>query len=305
MRSNARRKSWLRQIAIGVLSLILADVVSGLFYRTGDQSEVLTVGSRSGRTDLSIVVFPGYIMPGDTLSRAFAPYLPADDALIVVRYAERGVDARRISANVMAALRSVKPRKVLVYGASMGGMVGKLFLDNYRAAGAPYGQVVFVLDTAPAAKSDVRRPSALFEVSCWYRGGFLSSVGWALIASLQREPPIESEASPTLVQTAHRAGAWAGTPALSSQACFISRFPSLKPGDLTGIVSHFTYLQGNDPADDPLVRVAQATTTWRTANPSLDVVTIRERPGKYHLPLVEYPRATMTAILATANRQGN
>jgi hypothetical protein len=297
--------SSLLRIAIGVLSLIVADVVSGLFYRTDDQSKVLTVGSRSSRNELAIVVFPGYIMPGDTLSRAFGPYLPADDALIVVQYAERGVDAQQISANVMAALRSVKPQRVLVYGASMGGMVGKLFLDSYRAAGAPYGKVIFVLDTAPAAKSDVRRPSALFNVSCWSRGGLLSSVGWALIAGLQPEPPIESEASPTLVQTAHRAGAWAGTPALSSQACFISRFPSLKQGELTSIVGHFTYLQGSDPADDPLVRIAQATTAWRTANPSLDVVTIRERPGKYHLPLVEYPHATMTAILTTANHQGN
>src|SRR5439155_3308118 len=115
----------------------------GLFYRTDDQSKVVIVGARSGRTELAIVVFPGYIMPGDTLSRAFAPFLPVDDALIVVQYAERGVDPEKISAYVMAALRSVKPRSVLVYGASMGGMVGKLFLDNYRAVGAPYGTVIF------------------------------------------------------------------------------------------------------------------------------------------------------------------
>jgi hypothetical protein len=303
MGSRARRKPWLLLISV-VLGLLFADVVSGLFFRTDDQSKVWIVGPQSGRPALAIVVFPGYIMPGDTLARAFAPFLPADDALVVVQYAERGVIPQQISANVIAALRRVKPRKVLVYGASMGGMIGKLFLDDYRAAGVPYGKVIFVLDTAPAAKRDVRRPSALFNVGCWYRGGFLSSAAWALVAALQPEPPIESQASPTLVQAAHRAGGWVGMPALSSQACFISRFPALKQGELSGVVSHFTYLQSNDPAADPLVSISQATTTWRTAMSGLDVVTIRQRPGKYHLPLVEYPHATMTAILSTANREG-
>jgi pimeloyl-ACP methyl ester carboxylesterase len=285
---------------LGVLGLFLADVASGLFYRTDEQSKVVVVGARSGLTEVAIVVFPGYIMPGDTLSRAFAPFLPADDALVVVQYAERGVDRRQISANVIAALSRLKPRKVLVYGASMGGMVGKLFLDDYRAAGAPYGKVVFVLDTAPSAKADVRRPPALFSVGCWYRGGLLSSAAWALGARLQPEPSIESDASPSLVQAAHKAGAWSGTPALSTQACFMGRFPPLKQGELSGIVNHVTYLQSSDAADDPLVRISQATTGWRTAMPGLEVVSIRERPGKYHLPLIEYPRATMKAILASA-----
>src|SRR5438309_399033 len=98
MERKTRPKRWLLLISIGVVGLLLTDMVSGLFYRTDDHSKVVVVGARSGRAELAIVVFPGYIMPGDTLSRAFAPFPPADDALIVVQYAERGVDPQQISA---------------------------------------------------------------------------------------------------------------------------------------------------------------------------------------------------------------
>lgn len=299
MSAARRRATWPARIAAAVLGIFLVDAVSGHFFRTNGQSCVIVVRPRSGTPDLAIVVFPGFVMPGDTLTRAFDQFLPMQDALIVVNYAERGVNTQQIWVNVMAALRRLKPRKVLVYGASMGGMVGKLFLDDYRRAGAPYGKVEFVLDTAPAEKADVRRPNLLFNLSCWYRGGYLSSAVWATVASLLPEPPIEPAASPQLVRAAHHAGAWIGMPALTTQACFIGHFRQLRAGELVDVVSRLRYVQSNHPGDDPLIRISQAQTAWRTAFPGLETVTCRERPGRYHLPLVEYPKATMNTILAT------
>jgi len=305
MRSRARRGlSWAALVAASLAVLLIVDGTSGLFYRTNERSGVWVLPARSGKTDLTIVVFPGYIMAGDTLGRAFAPFLRDDDAMVVVEYAERGVNARQISENVMAALRPLRPRQVLVYGASMGGMVGKLFLDRYRLAGAPYGKAFLVLDTAPAAVRNVRRPAALFGFSCSYRGGLLSSVAWAVLSGLQRSPPTEPEASQSIVRAAHRAGSWVGMPTLTSQACFIARFREPKPNELVDIVSQASYLLSKDPSDDPLIRIWDSVGAWRRALPHLRVITLPARPGRYHLPLAEYPRTTVGAILASTVREG-
>ena len=68
----------------------------GLVYRTNTTADVNVTVPRSGTTHRAIVVFPGYIMPGGTLGRAFAPYVADDDAMVVVSYAERGVDVSQI-----------------------------------------------------------------------------------------------------------------------------------------------------------------------------------------------------------------
>jgi len=152
-------------------ALVVVDELLGLTYRTGTSATVTIVAPRSGTTNRAIVVFPGYIMPGDTLSRAFAPYVANDDAMVVVSYAERGVNVAQIFSMVIAALRTLKPVELRIYGASMGGMLSKLFLDDYRRVGAPYGKVTLILDTAPASRHSVKRPSLLLRLACYYRGG--------------------------------------------------------------------------------------------------------------------------------------
>ena len=101
--------------------------------------------ARNGTTGRVLVVFPGFAMPGDLLSEAFAPYLPADDAMIVIGYAECGVDVAAISAAVEAELVRLAPREVVVYGASMGGMVAREFLR-------PHEGPVVLASTPPRAR---------------------------------------------------------------------------------------------------------------------------------------------------------
>jgi pimeloyl-ACP methyl ester carboxylesterase len=273
----------------------------GLAYRTNTGAEVKIIFPRSGTIHRTIVIFPGYIMPGSTLGKAFAPYVADDDAMVVVNYAERGVNISRIFDKVMAALNTLRPDELRVYGASMGGMVGKLFLDRYRQAGAPYGKVTLILDSAPANQDNIKRPSFLFDLSCWYRGGPLSSAVWAAFSEFGTKPPTEDDANQDIVRAARRTGAWVGTPAATSQACFIAKFGPLKEGELLDVAQQVVYLQGYSSDDDPLVRISDAIADWRVAFHNLKVVTIQGRNGRWHLPLVEYPRETVRAMIAACS----
>lgn len=254
---------------------------------------------RSGITRRAIVVFPGYMMPGGPLGEAFAPYVADDDALVVVSYAQRGVNVSEIYDKVMADLHTMRPFELRVYGASMGGMVAKLFLDRYRKAGAPYGKVTLILDSAPACRDNVKRPSFLFDVSCWYRGGPVSSAVWATASEFGPEPPTEDGVPREFVRAARRAGVRAGMPAATSQACFIANFARPKEAELLDVAQQVVFLQGYSPDDDPLVRISDAIAGWRVAFPNLVVVTVEGRRGRWHLPLLEYPRETVRSIIAT------
>jgi hypothetical protein len=253
----------------------------GLAYRRNTSADVKVIGPRLGRASRAIVVFPGYIMSGAILGKAFEPYVADDDTLVVINYAERGVNVSEINDKVMAALQTLAPVELRVYGGSMGGMLSKLFLDHYRKAGAPYGA------------------SFLFDVSCWYSGGPLSSAIWAAVSEFDAKPPTEHDASQDIVRAARRAGAWVGTPAATSQACFIGKFDPLKTGELLDIANKVVYLRGSSSNDDPLVRTSEAIAGWRVAFPDITVVTLQGRNARWHLPLVEYPRETVSALTAT------
>ena len=166
---------WIWWILAGLPLLLAADALMGLAYRTNTSAGLTVIAPRSGRTHRAFVVLPGYIMSGEPLARAFAPHLQDDDAMVVVSYADRGLDVSQIYGTVMGALRTLRPVELRVYGASMGGMVSKLFLDHYRQDGAPYGKVILILDSAPSGRNGVKRPPFVLDFCCWYRGGPLSS----------------------------------------------------------------------------------------------------------------------------------
>ena len=292
-------RSWICLALAGFTALLLVDALIGLAYRTNTSAAVRINLPRSGFTHRAIVVLPGYMMPGGALGEAFAPYVTDDDALVVVSYAQRGVNVSEIYDKVMAALHTLRPLEDRVYGASMGGMVAKLFLDRYRQAGAPYGKVTLILDSAPADRDNIKRPSFLFDVSCWYRGGPVSSAVWAAVSELGPEPPTEHGVPRELVRAARRAGVRAGMPAATSQACFIAKFARPKEGELLDVAQQVVFLQGDSPDDDPLVRISDAIAGWRVAFPNLLVVTVKGRSGRWHLPLLEYPRGTVRSIIAT------
>src|SRR5262249_37130416 len=161
------------------------------WYHADTAAGLQVTPARSGPAAQVLVVFPGFAMPGDLLSQAFAPYLGPGDAMIVIRYAQRGIDIGEIYDAVAAEGRRLAPAALRVYGGSMGGMCARDFLDRYARDGTPLGRAVLVLDTAPSSVADVRQPRSLFGVTAWYRGGPVSSAVWAVAAEQQSRPPGE------------------------------------------------------------------------------------------------------------------
>ena len=244
------------------------------------------------------MVFPGYSMDGEVLSEAFAPSLGLDDAMVVARYAERGVSGAGLYRSIIGELTKLEPDTLRVYGASMGGMCAAEFLTHYSADGAPFGKAVLVLDTAPSNADDVNRPDWLLGLSTWYRGGPISSAAWALTSQLTSgDPAPEPDANPELIAEAKSRAAWAGTAALTSQGAFIRGFRMPTAAILRGVTDRVGYLHARDADNDPMIHVSRAIEGWRTVYPDLRVTTIPGRKGQWHIPLVERPSETMRAVL--------
>jgi hypothetical protein len=295
--------SWLWLTAAGLLvgipSMLALDVLLGLVYRTSTRAGVSITPPRSGTARRAIVIFPGYLMPGSLLGEAFAPYVAVDDAIVAINYPDRGIDIPQIHTKVMAALQSLKPRELRVYAASMGGMVAKLFLDCYREAGLPYGKVTLILDTALANRDNVKRSPSLLNMSCWYRGGPLSSTFWAAASLFGNRFPMETDAPQKVVSAARSALGRAGMPAVTSQVCFIVKFDAIKEDELADVVRQATYIHGSSPDLDPVVRIADAIDAWRKGFPGLVAISLQHRSAQWHLPLVEYPCEICRHIIAT------
>src|SRR5262249_52033764 len=109
-------------LAAALVAFVLVDAVLGRWHRTGTVAPLHVTPARSGTARQALLAFPGYTMPGGVLSAAFAPNLGADDAMIVVEYAQRGMDPDAIHRAVMAELAALGAPSLRVYGGSMGGM---------------------------------------------------------------------------------------------------------------------------------------------------------------------------------------
>lgn len=283
----------LRAPFLAVTALLAADALAGLIYRTGTAASTFVVRPRSGTTKRLLVVFPGFIMPGEELTAAFAPHLEPDDAMVVVHYAERGLDIDDIYHHVMMQAARLNPGSVTIYGVSMGGMCAAQFLDLYHRAEASYGAATLILDTAPSGAADIKRPGWLLAVSSWYRGGPLTTAVWALGSALGSEPEPEPGADRTVIAAARRRGAWAGMPAITSQAAYITRFARLCTEQQIDTPAHVAYLCAEA---DPLIRLGPAIRGWRRVFPGLEVMTVTGRQTRWHVPIIERPQETMRAI---------
>jgi pimeloyl-ACP methyl ester carboxylesterase len=296
--SGRRLPKFVRVLILVLLGVILVDVASSFVYKTGQTPIVKVVSAPSANVNGAIVILPGYVMSGILAAKSLSPYLPRDDAVIGVDYGDRSVDVEGIYAAVEASLRGLSPRHVAFYGASLGGMVAAELAGRYSASQG-HAPLELILDTAPRTADDVRRPNWLIGASCWYPGGVLSSLSWALAS--QFASPTPTAGSSAALETASRNyGRWVGTPALTSQACFIANNPSSSESSIQS--ASVFYLEAPDAAEhDPLIKTSDAVRSWHREFPSLVTLTVSGRQGSWHVPLVERPQETATAIIQCLN----
>lgn len=274
-----------------VAALIAVDAAASPFYRTDNTASLVSVPPRSGRLSTLMVIFPGYLMPAADVGRAFAPHLDAATGLLIIQYAERGVDPEAIRNSLVPQFRNLAPERIVFYGASMGGMCAYDVLRRLSSNDVP---ISLVLDTAPASREDVRRPAWSFAFAPIYRGGPLASGIWRALANLPATHPVPEPATdPDIIANSRRRYATVGMPAVTSQAEYIGTFALLPPAQQPVRVG---YLRASDSAQDPLVKVDQAIARWRTVYPALVTEEIEGRRGEWHIPLVERPAETIEAI---------
>jgi len=163
--------------------------------------------------------------------------------MVVVEYAERGVAMAAISSSILVALARIGPRRVVVYGASMGGMCAREFLLRYASAGAPWGRPVLVLgQRAEFGPADAAPAVGLLVRVLVPAADPLATAAVALVSAVRAGPPVEPAADRAVIAGARRAAALgSGQPALASQAAFIAAFPPLRAGEFEPVLARAGY----------------------------------------------------------------
>jgi len=297
----APSRSLMKRILVGLatvaITLIAADATSSLVYRTNRAASVSVFPGGPTPPESAVVLLPGYGMSGELAARALRRQMPRDTVILGVSYADRGVDLNQISHAVNARLAGIPSPHIYFYGASMGGIVANHLATTYAAEHRNH-QVTLILDTAPSSAKDVRRPQILLAASCGYPGGALSSALWSLLARTAPRIPLSGSTN-RLAQEGRQYVQTVGTPALTSQACFLHReLP------VTLDQANFRVFSAKAPdadKNDPLVDTRSATARWRGTFPRLSVITIGNRQGRWHIPLVERPSDAAAVLAKVAN----
>jgi hypothetical protein len=280
--------------------VLAVDSLAGLAYHTSTDASIIVTLPRTGIVDEALVVFPGYASVGQAVSDAFRPFLNDNQAMIVIGYAQRGIDDQAIYRQVMDELTTLAPRRLRVLAGSMGGAVATRFLTRYSRSPdlQRYGRAVLVLDTAPSGPDTTQVPDWIFWMSSWYRGGPISSAGWALLSGFVSQPVPEPGANQEIIDEGNDGNAWLGLPAFTTQADYLGSFRAAEIPAVRSAVLRATYLRANPAQNDPLIRVDEAIGAWRTGLADLTVTTIATRHGDWHLPWTYRPRETLAAVNA-------
>ena len=223
-------------------------------------------------------------MPGRLVAAAFEPHLGHDDAMVVVGYADRGMDMPAMCSAVMAKVNQLGADRPAAVRRFHGWTVRFAFPGSPRRRGLHSGGS----GPRPGHRPEQRRrcsdPRWLLRLAGCYRGGPIGSVVWAATSMLERRASAEKDSDPRLIEASRRAERWVGMPAVASQAHFIARGTPPALSSPHGLVTRATYLHGRDAGDDPLINVGRAVGGWRWLFPDLRVRTIPGRAGRWHLP---------------------
>jgi hypothetical protein len=287
----------LLRILCAVVALLSLDSMIGTWGAGAARPELFLTRPESVTPLRLLVVFPGYRMPGATLSKAFGAHLGPGDAMIVVGHSAHGVDAELTFRDVMHAIGAIDPPagSLRFYGGSMGGMSAVDFLRRYDHAGAVYGRVTLFLDTAPSSPAAVRDPLWLTPTVSWYRGGPAVNALVRMVPGTVSPAELEPNADRDLVAEAARAGRRQPLAGVMGQAAYMAAFSPPQASELTCVEKAY-YLHGREPGQDPLIDIDRAMAQWREIFPHLTEVVLENRAGSWHLPLVERPQETMAAL---------
>lgn len=297
-RARPRRAGQAVLVALAVVATLLAvDLLTSLFYRTDTTMSISRSGPQGG-SDHTLVVFPGYAGDCDSVSQALGPHLPQSWNLVVLCYAERGVDDDQVFALIGAEIEGAPAGSVSILAGSMGGMIAARFLDRLARSGQDTDlEVRLFLDTSPPDSIYLKRPESLLKLTHWYRGGALTSFLWWIANRSSDHSALEPGASLEVVEDGDRYFRQIGMPALTSQAQYIDSFRLADAPYFQSLVSHAVFIKAANAADDPLVEVDRSIEAWRIRLPGLQTVELTSRQGDWHVPWNLRPKEVVSVVL--------
>lgn len=262
-------------LAAGLLvAVLLADWLYAQF--AWKQQPARAVSFASGGKHRTSIVFPGLANPVDVLSQGMRCVLGDLGPMIVVDYGT-SMTLQSIFAETMKELaKHGSHQQILVYGHSMGGMVGNLFRQWYDQQNCPYGPIrELLLDCSPGTIRSVGQSYPLAKMVDlllrFYAGGPILAVlvaGLNILSRIQMPAPRSAGSDPELYRRYAKGMMWYNIRAWVVQMRFMLRHTMPQEQVETPVRS--AYLCATDPSRDKLVNQRVARAEWEQVFPCLE-----------------------------------
>ncbi|HKX24546.1 MAG TPA: alpha/beta hydrolase [Candidatus Saccharimonadales bacterium] len=224
------------------------------------------------------ILLPGFSNPPAPLGRGMQTILGRYGPMLVLHHSTTVVFDRIYEA-LMAKLGEMMeqgaPRKLTIYGHSMGGQLGELFRERYEREGSIYGPICeMFLDCTPSNEASLPAPkwlrSTLKVAFRFYWGGPMLALIVALgnyISRFTVPAPRDTTVDAALYQRYASGLMWYNNRAWVAQMRFMLNY--VPPAEPVNTDARVTYIGAKDPSRDGLVLQKVAIPDWQRVYPGM------------------------------------
>ncbi len=233
---------------------------------------------RSSSALRTCIVLPGFCNPPGELGQGVKRFLVRYGPMLVVDYGTK-MRFNDIYATIMTAMDKLKgPRKLLIYGHSMGGPLGAQFHERYERDGSPYGPICeLIMDCPPSTGKSLAAPAwvkaVLRIILPFYWGGPIGALVLAAGNYISRKT-MPAPLSPSVDRELYKRYAhglmWANNRAAIAQLKYLLRRRMSKVPVVTS--TRVICIATDDHSRDKLVRQWISVPDWKREFPNLHVI---------------------------------
>lgn len=257
----------------------------------------ITRSVSTGR-DTAFVLFTGTQSSAKALS---APMLTtwrkAGDA-VEVEYPRKRFDGSTIVADTFDQLRTWGYRKVILSGASLGGMVAADFIDYNRQKGSPLQIIAVLMEDAPTSTEDLVQAGGAKFMSWWHAGPLanllLTKPFWAAGFNPPPRNQLGAGVDEDQLRRQYEASKTYPLSGWTDELRYMANHRTFSSGEYAGIPL-VTLQSENDEVVKP-----GAAAKWQLIFGSGRLITV----ASMHIGFVEYPEAWRSAFIKAFQQLG-
>lgn len=290
----AHLKRLRRPIAYGAAALaiwlpLLDGLVANATY--SPHPEILR-NSNATKRDTAFVFFTGTQSSGRALSTPMLSTWYAAGDVVTVEYPRNRFDGSTIIADTFDQLREWGYRKIIISGASLGGMMAADLIDYNRTKGGPLKVIAVLMEDAPASPDDLAQSGGARFMSYWHAGPVANLLFTKMFWAVGFKPPARDELGEEVNnEQLNRQYSASNSYPLSGwtdELRYMVKHPPYKAGQYAGIPL-VVMRSGND-----VVVKADATRAWENVFQGGQVIKV---PNSTHIGFVEYPEVWRAAFV--------